>query len=114
HQRSAVGLLPQEVPADRTAQLKLVAGLEPLGQVGRYLAVLKSFNGDHEMIVVGTRRDRIAPLRLVAVLSGQPHVDMLTGPVPVPVGHVEHDARRPARLGYELDDLAELPVQSPW
>jgi hypothetical protein len=33
---------------------------------------------EHELLVLGSRGDRVASLRLVAVLGGQPDVDVLT------------------------------------
>ena len=41
--------------------------------------------GDLRRAVLGRGRDRVAALRAVAVLGGQPHVDVLARPVAVPV-----------------------------
>ena len=55
------------------------------------------------------RRNRVAALRLVAVLGGQADVDVLAGPVARPARDVEHEARDPRRLRHALDELREEP-----
>jgi hypothetical protein len=106
-------LLPNEVAADRAAQLELVAGLERLGQVRRHLAVVEPLDREDEVLVLGRGRDRVAALCLVTVLGGQPHVNVLAGQVIGPVGGVEHNALRARVLGDEFDHACELPGQSP-
>jgi hypothetical protein len=107
-------LLPDEVAPDRAAQLELVPGAELVGQVGGDLAVVEPLDRQDEIRVGGGRRDRVAALRLLAVRGGQAHVDMLAGSVPGPAGVVEDDAAHARRLVDLLDDVGELPAQSPW
>jgi hypothetical protein len=64
--------------------------------------------------MIALRGDRVASLRLVAVLRGQPYVDVLAGPVAGPVGDVEDERLDARRLGEGIDELGELPAQSPW
>ena len=85
-QRAARGRLPDEVAADRAAQLELVAGPQLVDEIRRDLAVVEALDGEHERSLLGRRRDRVAALRLVAVLGGQPDVDVLAGPVAGPAG----------------------------
>ena len=68
-----------------------------LGQVGRDLAVVDALDGQLEPRVLGGGGDRVGALRLVAVLGGQAHVDVLAGDVAGPAGDVEHDRARAAR-----------------
>src|SRR5439155_9799250 len=63
--RTAELLLPDEVAADRAAQLELVAGPQLLGEVRRDLAVVESLDGQHDVPVFRGGGDRVAPLRLV-------------------------------------------------
>jgi hypothetical protein len=46
HQRPALGGLPDEVAADRAAQLDLLARPELVGQVGGDLAVVEPLDGE--------------------------------------------------------------------
>ena len=80
-QRAAGRGVPDEVAADRAAQLELVAGPELVDEVGRDLAVVQALDGERERGVLGRRGDRVAALRLVAVLGRQPDVDVLAGAV---------------------------------
>jgi hypothetical protein len=50
---------------------------------------------------------------LIAVLGRQPDVDVLAGAVAGPAGHVEDDRLDAGCLGDGLDELRELPGQSP-
>ena len=83
-QRAAVVDRPREVPADRPAHLELVAGAHLLDEVGRDLAVVDELDRELERVELGRRGDRVRALRLVAVLGGQAHVDVLAGAVPGP------------------------------
>jgi hypothetical protein len=56
----------------------------------------------------------VAAMRLVAVLGGQAHVDVLPRAVPGPHRQRESDALRSGSFVDELDDAAQLPGQSPW
>jgi len=111
-QWAAERLLPNEIAADRAAQLELVSRPERR-QVRRNFPVVEPLNGDHEVLVLRRRRDRVAALRLVAVRGREPHVHVLTGKVPRPVGGIEHETRRACGLRDGFDHSSELPIQSP-
>src|SRR5215471_19091779 len=68
--------LPDEVAADRPAYLEGVSLPQLVDEVGRYFTVLQALDSDRE-VVLGSRGDRVAALRLVAVLGRQPHVEVL-------------------------------------
>jgi hypothetical protein len=104
--------LPDEVTADRPAQLQVVPGPQLVGEIRRDLAVIEPFDGDRHRLA-GRRRDRVGPLGHVAVLVGQPDVQVLPGLVAGPVRHVERE--RPHRGGLDRyrPDLGDLPGQSP-
>jgi hypothetical protein len=103
--------VPNEVAADRAAQLELIAGLHLIGQVGRHLAVLDALHRQLEPVVFGPRRERVRALRLVAVLRGQTDVDVLPGEVPRPLGQVDNEGLRARRFGADLADRGDLPAE---
>src|SRR5919106_3092281 len=109
--RSAERGLPDEVATDGAAQLQLVPDTKLIDQVRRDLAVVEPFDRDHDIGVLWRRGDRVAPLRLVAVLRRQPHVDVLARTMPGPVRQLERDALRSGGLLDELDHGAQLPGQ---
>jgi hypothetical protein len=78
-----------------------------------YLAVVEPLDGERDASAVGRRGDRVASLRLIAVLGGQPNIDVLAGPVAGPAGYVEDDRLDAGCLGDGLDEFRELPGQSP-
>ena len=90
-QRAPVRGPPDEVPADRTAQLEAVARPYLVDEVRRDLAAVDALDRELEQGSVRSRRDRVAALRLVPVLAGQPHHDVLAGEVPRPAGHLERE-----------------------
>jgi hypothetical protein len=102
-QRAAVGRAPREVPADRAADLELVARPHLAGEVGRDLAVVDPLDGQLEPRALGRRGDRVGALRLVAVLGRQAHVHVLAGGMAGPAVDVERERHGRRRL---LDDLA--------
>ena len=112
-QWASVRGLPHEVAADGSAQLQPVADHELVDQVGRHLAVRDALDGEAHAAAVRGRGDRVAALRLVAVLRGQPDIDVLAGQMTWPLGHIEHEAAGPGRLGDQVDDPGDLPAQSP-
>ena len=112
--RANLGRLPDEVAADGASQLELVPGAKLVGEVGRHLAVVETFDRQLEVRSTGSGSDRVAPLDLVAVLRRQAHVDVLARTVPGPPGNIEDDRLRACRLALELDDVGQLPGQSPW
>jgi hypothetical protein len=77
------------------------------------LAVGQPLHRQCHMAVFRRRGNRVAALSLVSVFGGQTHIDVLTGAVAGPLGNIEGDAANPGGLIDQLDDLAELPVQSP-
>jgi hypothetical protein len=107
------GRFPDEVAANRAAQLELIAGAELVDQVRRDLTVVETLDGQCQGLVLGRRGDRIAALCLVAVLVRQPYIDVLAGLVTGPRRGAQHDALDPRRLLDRGDDLGELPAQSP-
>ena len=120
-QRAARRRVPDEVAADRAAQLELVAGPELVDEVRRDLAVVEPLDGEHERSILGRRGDRVAALRLVAVLGGQADVDVLTCPVARSSRGAQHEALDPRRLLDRLDDarraarsVARVPLLEPW
>src|SRR4029077_7213417 len=104
---------PDEIAADRAPQLDLVARPKLVGQVWGDLAVLEPLDRERDAGAVGRRGDRVASLRLIAVLGRQPNVDVLPGAVARPAGHVEDDRLDAGCLGGDLDEFCELPGQSP-
>jgi hypothetical protein len=101
------------VPADRPAQLELVAGAELFDEVRRDLAVVDELDGELDRVELRRRGDRVRALGLVAVLGGQAHVGVLAGAVPGPVGHVEHERDRARRLGDHLAHGDRAPHDRP-
>ena len=70
--------VPHEIATDRAAHLEPVAQHQLVDQERRDLAVRDALDGQVELRLVGRRRgDRVAALGLVAVLRGQPNVDVL-------------------------------------
>src|SRR5919106_1272126 len=105
--------LPDEVAAYGATELDLVASAELVGQIRRDLAVVEAFDGQLDACAVRRRCDRVAALRLVAVLSGEAHVDVLPCAMSRPAGDVEGKGRGARSLRDDLDDLRDLPGQSP-
>jgi hypothetical protein len=112
-QRPALRRLPDEVAADGTTQFDLVARPKLVGQVRGDLAVVEALDGEIDAGAVGRRCDRVAALRLVAVLGGEADVDVLARPVSGPAGHVEGDRLDAGRLGHDVEDVGDPPGQSP-
>jgi hypothetical protein len=52
-------------------------------------------------------------LRLVTILGGQAHVDVLARAVSLPLRNVENDGLGSGRLFDVLNHCSDLPVQSP-
>jgi hypothetical protein len=108
-QRPAVLDAPGEVPADRAAQLELIARFQHARQIRRDLAVVDPLDGQREPALLGAGPDRVGALRLVAVGRGQADVDVLAGDVARPVREVEHDRDRVRVLLHDLGDRADPP-----
>ena len=70
-QRATAGRFPDEVAADRAAQLQLVAGAQLVDEEGGDLAVVESLDGEHDAVILGRRGDRVAALGLIPVFARQ-------------------------------------------
>src|SRR5438309_11037808 len=108
-QRGVIAGAPDEVTADRPAELEPVPHLELADQIWRYLAVVQAFDRQGQPAVFGGRRYRVAPLGHVSVLGGQPNIYVLAGQMPRPIRDVEVKACDAGRLLNEPDDVAERP-----
>jgi len=86
-QRPARSDGPGEVAADRPAQLEPVA--RP-GLVDEPLPALEPLDREREPQRLGRGGDRVAPLGLVAVIRGEPDIDVLPRAMAGPVRHVEN------------------------
>src|SRR5215207_2338308 len=85
-ERSAILRTPHEMTAERAADLNGVADLGNVVEEGGDLAVLEAL--DDELVEPGQpghRRNRVASLRLIAIRSGEPDVEVLAGPKREPV-----------------------------
>jgi hypothetical protein len=47
---------------------------------------------------------------LIAILGGEPDIDMLPGPVPMPAGDIEDERFRSRGQRDRLDNLSETPL----
>src|SRR5215510_10944199 len=81
-------------------------------QIRRNLTVVDACDGQTEQLVFRRRSDRIAPLRLVAVLGGEPDIDMLARHVSSPAGYVKEKTLYSGRFDHDFAHLRELPLQS--
>src|SRR5260370_42538339 len=87
-ERPVVAGSPDEVTPNRSTKLDLVARSDLTNEVRRDLAIFETLDGENDPRIFGRRRDRIAPLRLIAVLCGQLHIDVLSGQVARPPGNL--------------------------
>ena len=101
--------LPHEVASDRSPQLELVLCMQLTHEVGRHLAVLQPLHCDRDPRILGRGGYRVAALGLVAIVSGQAHVDVLPRKVPRPIRNIDQKARHLRRLLDHVGDLADLP-----
>src|SRR5215471_1455781 len=76
-QRPARSDGPGEVAADRPAQLEPVARPGLVDEPGRHLPALEPLDREREPQRLGRGGDRVAPLGLVAVIRGEPDIDVL-------------------------------------
>src|SRR5215204_3069167 len=106
---AAVSGLPGKVPSDRPPQLQFISRHQHLGEVGRHRAIVQPVHRKHEPLVLRGGGYGVASLGLVAIGGGQPHVDMLAGLVPLPVGNVEHQTLGSRGLGHHLNHVREAP-----
>jgi hypothetical protein len=111
--RPALGGLPHEVAADRPAKLDLIPRPEFVDEVGGDLPVVEALDRELDASAVRRRGDRITALCLITVLSGQADVDVLSGSMPRPRRDLERHRLDSRRLPDDVDDLRDLPAQSP-
>ena len=111
-QRVAVCRVPDEVAADRAAQLERISAAQLLRQIGGDLAVVQPLDRDRDRLA-RRRGDRVRALCPVAVLRGQPHIEVLSRCVAWPVGDIEHERAHASGLLDEVGDFGDLPGQSP-
>ena len=73
------------------AKFQLVTGMQLTGEIRRDLAVVEPLDGERDALIGGrSRRDRVAALRLVSVVSGQAHIHMLACLMSRPFRNSEH------------------------
>jgi hypothetical protein len=108
--RTALVDRPRVRPADRSADLELVAGDRLVDEIGRDLAVLEALDRQLDCVVLRRRGDRVRARRLIAVLGGQAHVDVVAGAVAGPLGHVEDERARGRGFGAGVADGRDVPA----
>jgi hypothetical protein len=89
-QRPARSDGPGEVAADRPAQSNPVARPGLVDEPGRHLPALEPLDREREPQRLGRGGDRVAPVGLVAVIRGEPDIDVLPRAMAGPVRHVEN------------------------
>ena len=104
--------MPDEVAADRAAQLELIAGSRLFDQVRRHLAVVDPLDSQLEVRVLWSGRDRVRALGLIAVLGGQADVDVLAGKVTRPAGNIEDERPRVRGLLMHVADRRDAPAEA--
>jgi len=113
-QRASDGDVPDEVPADRAAELELVADAHLAREKWRDLTVVDALDGHgHAVADVRRRCDRIASLRLVSVVRSETDVDVLPCKMTGPIRHVHDHAADSRGLVDEIGDFTDAPAQSP-
>ena len=100
---------PDEIAANRPAQLNRVVGLQLAGEERRHLAVIQALDREFQLGGLGRRGNRVAPFRAIAVLGRQAHVGVLARKVAGPVVDREPDGLHPMRLFADGDDRRGLP-----
>jgi len=111
-QRSARGYRPGEVAADWPAQLEPVARPGLVDEPGRHLPALQPLDREGKLRHLGRGGDRVAPLRLVAVVRCEADVDVLPREMAGPAWNIQHERSRSGRLGYPLDHLYLPPGEA--
>ena len=110
--RSSKGYIPNEVSTDWTAQLELIPGSKLFGEIRGNFPIPQSLDGKREMSILWSRRDRIASLRLIPVLSSESHIDVLSSAMTRPLRYVENERSRPRRFWYDIGDSCDAPSNS--
>jgi hypothetical protein len=65
------------------------------------------------LLILWSRRDRVAALRLIAVFSSKPNIDVLAGEVSRPIRAIEHETSDARRFAKDASDFGDAPDQSP-
>src|SRR5262249_44565915 len=78
--------------ANGSAQFELVTGTNILHKIWGNLAFIHVFHGQSKQCIFRRRGDRIAALRLVAILGSQSNIDVLAWQVPAPTCHLQNQA----------------------
>src|SRR5256885_3730608 len=110
--RTARRGLPDEIAADRPAHFATVAGHDDLVHERGHLAALHALDGEVDLPgALRLGRDRIAPLRAIAVRGGEPDVVVLPGSMRHPTREREREALDLLRLGADRGDGGDLPLE---
>jgi len=111
-QRPAVVRAPDEIAADRPADLERVARPYVFRQVWRHLPVLEPLHGDQRRLA-GGGGERVRALGAVAVLGRQPDIDVLARDVTRPLRDLELEGAYARRLVDDRRHGRDAPRQSP-
>ena len=87
--------IPDKISADWPTKLQAIPHPKQVGQIGRHLTVVESFDRQREAAVLGRRRNRVTSLRLITVLCGHAHVNVLASAMPGPPWDVENERAGP-------------------
>src|ERR671924_907650 len=112
-ERSSHAHVPDEVASDGSSELEHVAGPKLLDEIRGDLPVRDPLDREGDALLLGRGGDRVASLRLVAVLCRETHVDVLSRAMARPLPDLEEQALNARGLVDDPDDRAELPGQSP-
>src|SRR4029450_12364231 len=100
--------------ADGASEFELVAINHDVDQVWGNFAVRDPLDCNRELTdILGCRRNGIAALRLIAILSCQAYVHMLTSAVPRPVGHRQQQCSHALGFVDSPSNATQAPDQSP-
>src|SRR6516165_9179307 len=111
-ERAANRNVPNEISANGASQLELVTRPQFVCKIRRDLALIDTFDGQHQVRDFGRERYGVAALGLIAVLACKPNVDVLARHVARPIGDVENETLDARRLRYDLADFGGLPSQT--
>jgi hypothetical protein len=101
---------PDEPAAGGSPQLEPVADLGGVDEIGRDLAVVETVDRDLEAAGGRRRGDRVRAHGRVAVLGGEPDVDVLAGDVVRPALDLDRKGARSRRLRTGGDDGPGTPA----
>jgi hypothetical protein len=96
--------------AERAADLDRIADLGNIVEEGGDLAVLEALDDELvEPLQPGRRRNRVAPLCLIAIRRGEPDIEVLASPEGAPALRAKQEALHPRRLALDPFDRGLLP-----